>query len=518
MKNYLLGMDCGTTNIKAIIMGEDGEIAAEASRPSKFLTPGAFMHEQDANEWWKNAVDIFSSLSYQAGKDIVHNIRGISISSHTVTMLPLDKDGNPLRNALTYQDGRSAKELEEILSRIGYESFVKIVGGQPAVSFLPNKILWFKNHEPELFEKTSCFIQASSYLNYRLTGVLSLDMDQAARTQCMDVETMEWSEEIGKAVGIEFGHYFPKVYPVDEIIGSVTKEAAALTGLSPGIPVIAGCSDAMASMYATGMSQLKDAGESCGTSSLVFVGSDRKSVPDVPVVTKPCFIEGMPYVFDAPITTSGAAIKWYIDTFAAEEKNHAKKHQIGIYDYLNQLALEAEPGSDGIIFYPYLLGERAPLWNDHARGMFIGMGMDTKRSSLIRSVFEGTAFALRHVMETARASGGRAESLRICGGGAKSHTWAKIKASMLHMPVKLLNDKAGDVPLGDALLVGHKVGVFKDLSKAVEEIVKVDKVIWPDEEWAEVYDRLYPYYIKMYQHLDGDLKQLHETMKYIRKS
>ena len=511
--NYLLGMDCGTTNIKAIIIGEDGCVVAEASRPSKFLKPGPNMHEQDANEWWKNTVEIFQSLAEQAGQDVVCKIRGISISSHTVTMLPLDQEGNPLRNALTYQDGRSAAELDYILDSIGFDRFVKIVGGQPAVAFLPNKILWFKNHEPELFAKTACFIQASSYLNYKLTGVLSSDIDQATRTQCLDIKTMEWSDEIGNVIGIDLKNYFPNLYLVDEIIGCVTPEAAALTGLVPGIPVIAGCSDAMASMHATGMSRLGEAGESSGTSSLVFVGSDVKSASDIPVVTKPCTIEGMPWVFDAPITTTGAAIKWYIDTFAAEERMYVKEHEIGIYDYLNQLALEAKPGSNGLFFYPYLLGERAPLWNDYARGMLIGLGMDTKRSDMIRAVFEGTAFALRHVMETVKESGARADSLRICGGGAKSHTWAEIKAAMLRMPVLLLDEKSGDVPVGDALIVGHKVGVFPDLPKAVESIVKVTEVIEPNEEWADAYDKLYPYYVEMYKHLDGDLKSLRSTVK-----
>lgn len=510
--NYLLGMDCGTTNIKAIIIGEDGHVAAEASRPSKFLKPGPNMHEQDANEWWKNTVEIFQSLTEQAGHDIVCKIRGISISSHTVTMLPLDKDGNPLRNALTYQDSRSGKELNYILDTIGFDNFVRIVGGQPSVAFLPNKILWFKNHEPELFAKTAYFVQASSYLNYKLTNVLSQDIDQATRSQCLDINTMKWSDEIGKVIGIYLNKYFPDLYPVDGIIGCVTAEAAAITGLIPGIPVVAGCSDAMASMHATGMSQLGEAGESSGTSSLVFVGSDVKSAPDIPVVTKPCTIDGMPWVFDAPITTTGAAIKWYIDTLAAEEKYYANEHNIGIYDYLNKLALDSKPGSNGLFFYPYLLGERAPLWNDYARGMFIGMGMDTKRSDIIRSVFEGTAFALRHVIETVKESGARADSLRICGGGAKSHTWAEIKAAMLRMPVKLLDNKSGDVPVGDALIVGHKVGVFSDLPKAVENIVKVTEIIQPNEEWADVYDKLYPYYIKMYQHLDDDLKQLHTTL------
>ena len=512
VENYLLGMDCGTTNIKAIILGEDGTVVAEASRPSKFMNPGPNMQEQDANEWWSNTVEIFRSLTEQAGHDIVKRIRGISVSSHTVTMLPVDAEGNPLRNAMTYQDNRSAEELHYIVDTIGFDRFVKIVGGQPAVAFLPNKILWFKKHEPELYAKTACFLQASSFINYKLTGKMTMDIDQATRTQCLDISTMEWSKEIGDVIGVDLDEKLPKPRLVDEIIGFVTEEAAKTTGLMEGVPVIAGCSDAMASMHATGMSRLGEAGESSGTTSLVFVGSDVKSAPDIPVVTKPCTIDGMPWIFDAPIQTSGAALKWFIEKMAAEEVTYAKEQGLNIYTYLNELALESKPGAGGLFFFPYLLGERAPLWNEYARGMFIGMGMDMKRSDLVRAVFEGTAFALRHVMETVKEAGATAELLRIYGGGAKSRTWCQIKASMLNMPVYVMDDKSGDVPVGDALIVGHKLGVFPELTKAAEKIVKVNEIIEPVEEWVEAYDKLYPYYVEMYKHLDTDLKSLKNTV------
>ncbi len=510
--DYVLGMDCGTTNIKAIIMGADGKIVAEASCPNVFLNLGSGRQEQDANVWWAHACEIFRSLAEQAGKEATSKIRGISISSHTVSLLAVDKNGAPVRNAMTYQDIRSVNETNFIVNMIGLERFVSIVGGQPSVAFLPNKLLWFKKNEPELFAKTKYFMQASSYINMKLTGVATSDIDQALRTQCMDISSLTWSEEIGNVIGIDLDKVMPEVKQVNEIIGVVTKEAAKETGLVEGIPVVAGCSDAMASMYATGLSCLGEAGESSGTSSLVFVGSNKKSRSDIPIVTRPCAIEGMPWVFDAPIQTSGAALKWFIESMAAEECAYAKEHGKNIYSYLNELALEAKPGSNGLYFFPYLLGERAPLWNDYARGMFIGMRMDMKRSELVRSVFEGTAYALRHVIETVKASGGQANVLRVCGGGAKSRTWSMIKASMLNMPVYVLDETAGDVPVGDALIIGHRVGVFKDLIKSAEEIVKVKEVIMPNQEWAEVYDKLYPYYVEMYEKLDGSMSRISKTI------
>ena len=513
IENYLLGMDCGTTNIKAVILGEDGGVVCEASRPNQFINPGPGMQEQDARKWWSNAVEIFRQITDEAGTDIVKRIRGISISSHTVSLLPLDANGEPLRNAITYQDGRSSAQLDEIVEKLGREKYVDIVGAQPSVAFLPSKLLWFKTHEPELFEKTDAVLQCSSFINYKLTGVLSSDVDQASRTQCMDRTTLKWSHEFGDAMGIDLDSILPPPRPVDDIIGFVSSEAAEETGLLAGTPVIAGCSDAMASMYATGMSRLGEAGEASGTTSLVFVGSTEPSAPDVPVVTRPCGIEGVPWIFDAPIQASGASLKWFIDTMAAEEKLTAEAEGKNIYEYLNELALEAPAGCRGLFYFPYLLGERAPIWNNYAKGMFIGLGMDTSRAELTRSIFEGTAFALRHVMETIKESGGSARTLRVCGGGAKSRTWNQIKASMLKMPVYILADDSGDVPVGDCMIVGRKVGVFSSFEEASNRAIRVKEIVQPVDEWVKAYDKLYPYYVKFYQDLDKDLCALKQTLE-----
>ena len=230
-------------------------------------------------------------------------------------------------------------------------------------------------------------------------------------------------------------------------------------------------------------------------------------------MTKPCAITGMPWVFDAPITTTGLALNWYIETMAAEERAAAKEQGKDIYTYLNELALEADPGSGGLLFYPYLMGERAPIWKDYARSMFIGMSISTTRAEMARSVFEGTAFALRHVIETIGKAGAGAGMLRITGGGAKSRTWSRIKAAVLDMPVYVLDERSGNVPVGDALIAGHKLGVFPDLSEAAERLVKIDEVIEPDQEWVDRYEKIYPFYKEIFLHLDQDLRGLRTVVE-----
>lgn len=517
VSDYLLGIDLGTTNIKAVLFHSDGTALASASAGYPLIFPGPNQVEQDPHQWWAAAVQILREVTGQAGQEVVSKIRGISISSQLPTLLPLDGDGNVLRNGMIWMDKRSWRELDQLLDTMGRAEYVASAGAQPDVAFLPSKILWFKKHEPELFAKTHRILQANGYLNYKLTGVMAMDIDQAALCQCLDLRTLRWSQTMSDAMGLDLNAVLPQPSPCGGIIGHVTGEAARETGLVSGIPVVAGTSDATASMYATGLSKLGEAAESSGTTSLVFVGKDSPSATDIPIVAKPCSIDGMPYFFNAPINTSGASLKWYLTSLGQEEARYAEEHGLNVFDYLNQLALEAPAGSGGLIYFPYMLGERAPLWNSHAKGMFIGMSLDTQRKHIVRSVFEGTAFAVRHVMDTIKAAGGQANCLRITGGGSKSRTWCQIKASMLHMPVYILDEKTGDVPFGDALIAGHAVGLYPDFSRCVRELVQVKEVIEPVEEWANVYDKLYPYYLDMYRHLDGDLRSLKETMDTLSK-
>lgn len=512
MKDHLLGIDLGTTNIKAVIFNAAGETQAAASATYPLIMPLPDHVEQSADAWWSAAVEILRSVTSQAGPEVVGSIRGISVSSQLPSLLALDREGRVLRNPIIWMDKRSHPELDQLLALIGRETYTVSAGAQPDAAFLPSKLLWFKRHEPELFARTYRVLQANGFINYKLTGVMAMDIDQAALCQCLDLRTMGWSEPLSQAMGIDLNRILPQPVPSDTVIGLVTEQAARLTGLKSGIPVVAGASDATASMYATGLSQLGEAGESSGTTSLLFVGHDRPSATDLPVVAKPCSIQGIPYFFNAPINTSGASLKWYLNTLGQAETDYARAHGIDVYDYLNQLALKAPPGSNGLLYFPYLLGERAPLWNSYAKGMLIGMSLDTERRHIVRSIFEGTAFAVRHVIDTVRETGAQVHCLRITGGGAKSRTWCQIKASMLGVPVYTLEDKTGDVPFGDALIAGHGVGLYPDFSEQIQSLVQVKEVIQPVEEWSRVYEQLYPYYKSMYQHLDGDLKSLRHTM------
>ena len=513
--DYLLGMDMGTTNMKAIIMDAEGRMIADASRKQQMVRPAPLYAEQDAHAWWDSAVCIFRELKQKAGIQVMENIRGICVSSHSVTLLPLDAAGNVLRNAIIWMDNRADLEVEELTAAIGRTRYRNIIGTEPSGTFLAGKLLWLKKNQPDILEKTGKILQASSYINYRLTGEMTMDISQAVMTQCLERDSGRWSKVVGDAIGVDLDALLPQPKPCGEIIGCVSKKAAQETGLAAGIPVLAGASDCMTSMYATGMTALGDAGESSGTTSMIFAGSRMQSRPESAVSTKPCEIEGMPYIFDAPLSATGASLAWFLDTVGSGYETAAAKYGMNRFEYMNRAADSVRAGSNGVFYYPYLQGERAPLWNSHARGMFIGMTTNTTTADLARAVLEGTAFAIRHVTEVIRAEGGRIDTLRITGGGAKSRTWSKIKASMLKLPVCLLDEKSGEVPFGDVLIAGTAVGLFPDLKTSLKKLVTVKEVIEPDPKEAAYYAEVYPYFIEMYRQLDDSLARLQKTLQAI---
>lgn len=515
MKRFLLGIDLGTTNVKGILFDEDGYSITSSSSTYKtfFSKPG--YAEQDPLDWWNAVKNLISEITNSVSSDIVKNIAGICISSQTPTLLPIDREGNPLRNSIIWMDKRSEREFQQILNKIEIDKYKSIVGGAPDVSFLPSKLLWYKNNEPDNFAKTHVFLQANSFINYKLTGVYSADVDQATLSQCYDITMKKWSKDIGDLIDINLEQYFPNPVLCNTIIGHVTEDAASFTGLISGIPVVAGTSDAVASMYAVGITKPGEAAEVSGTSSLVFAAHTAQTGYNHPIISKPSSIDGIPYVFDAPISASGASLKWYLDTLGTDEYKMADSSNQNVFDILNEKALLSPAGSNGLLFFPYMMGERAPLWNTHARGMFIGLSLNTKREDIIRSIFEGTSFALRHVLWEIQKTGASVESLRVAGGGAKSRTWLQIKASVLNVPIITLDTKTGDVPFGDALIAGNAVGIYPDISKSVKELIEVKEIIYPDPKWAAIYDELFKYYISMYQHLDTDLKNFEETFKAI---
>lgn len=510
--NYLLGIDVGTASAKVILFDEYGNAVATGEGGYETVYPGANMAEQDGEHWWKAVKDAL--LSITASFDIRANgsVSAISVSSQAPSLLPVDFEGKPLRPAPIWMDSRAGREYREIIEKVGLEEFESIVGGRPDPFYLLSKLYWYKHNEPDNYKKTATVLQANGYIVYKLTGKFSIDVTHGIMTHCMDSHSLRWSEKLSEASGLDFEAVMPPIFNNMDIVGYTTNEAAAATGLSPGIPVIAGNTDTIASMLGLGLSSPGDAAEVTGASTLVFVGMDRFPASTGALSVRPTPISAIPYLLVGPASTSGASLKWFDMNFGQPERQQEAETGIGRYQLLDKLAESAPAGSGGLIYFPYMMGERAPLWNTHAKGMFIGLTLSTGRAEMVRAILEGTSFSMRHIMDSAKACGADIKHVRSAGGGSKSDIWLRIKASMLGLPIHVPDSKTAGASFGNALMAGAAVGIYPDIGTAAKELVQIKRVILPEHEWAKVYEGLYELYLDMYNSLDSGLLRLQKLV------
>lgn len=514
-RNLILGIDIGTTNVKGMLFTEDGCLAAQSSKGTYTTdTPHVNWAEQNADLWWENTADVISDLMSQTDRVSDHVI-AVGISSQGAAMLPIDSEGRPLRPAIIWMDRRSAEEAAFIESRVGREKFIERFGSAPDPTYVISKLLWFRKNEPELFDKTYKVMLTNGYVNYRLTGELTVDATEASSCQCFDNIAGDWSCELEQITGVPIHDFMPRIVASDGIIGTVNREASERTGLPQGVPVIAGTADAAAALYEVGLCEYGEGVEISGTSSNIFFTYDGESIPnDVRLILQDHFIptDKVKKLLFGAINNTGASLKWYARELGRDLAGRAETEGCSVYQLMDRLAVNAEAGSRGIIYFPYLLGERAPLWNDYVKGMFIGFTSGSEQADMIRSLMEGTSYALRHVRDHAVRAGAVTEKFYVSGGCANSDIWLKIKASILDTPLHVMS-KDGGSPLGDAIMAAYGIGLYSDYSAAVENFRNVVKVVEPEPGWVKIYDDLYGLYISMREHLDTDLRTLNGICK-----
>jgi xylulokinase len=456
--------------------------------------------QQDPRMLWEACCESVKAALLSAGGMIAgRRIASVSVSSQGPTMLPLDRKGTPLRPALIWMDRRAENEARAIEKRFGLRQVVDWTGNRPDPYFVAAKLLWFRDNEPALFKSTNLFLQINGYVTYRLTGVYTLDNTQAALLQLMNWETGSWNEELCEMckVGPE---KFPPVHFGDCLQGEVTPQASALTGIPSGTPVVTGTVDGAAAAIEAGTVEAGVISEMTGTSTVLLM-------PNLDGTTEPAFV-AMPHSIKGlslllgTIAATGASLRWYKSEFGAYEARRARDTGTDPYDYLTNEAAHSPVGSGGVIFLPYLMGERAPIWHTQARGVFFGLSLSTKRGDIIRSILEGTAFALLHNFEIAKKRGIQASELRSVGGGSRSELWCRIKADVLGLPVLLPKTSVGAV-FGDAVLAGLGIGVYTDMAGFVKEAVIIEKEYLPNHDNTERYRKQYRLYRRIYEKLKG---------------
>ncbi len=498
MGELILAHDLGTTGDKASLFDRTGRLVASAFSGYDTQYPRPGWAEQDPRDWWRAAREATHSLLAASGRG-ADEIAVVSFSGQMMGCLPVDNAGRPLRSAIIWADQRAEREAGLLCERVGAREVYEITGHRASSSYTAAKLLWIKHHQPELYRRTHRVLQAKDYLGYRLTGAYATDFSDASGTNLFDLARRAWSEGILQAMELDAA-LLPPAVPSSTVIGEVTREAAEATGLAPGTPVVIGGGDGACATVGAGVVHPSDAYNYIGSSSwLAFVTRDPLYDPQ----QRTFIFAHMDPEYVAPMGTmqcAGGSYDWLERLLRAEDAPPA-------YAELDELASRAEPGAGGLLFLPYLIGERSPHWNPQARGAFIGLSIAHGRAEMARAVLEGVALNLRIVLGAFREQGAQIPSLRVIGGGARSAVWRQILADVLALPLlrpKLLVEATS---LGAAIAGGVGVGLCPGYGVSSQWVV-VEEAEEPQPAAAAKYDAVYGAFCEAYRALEPTYRRI----------
>lgn len=493
--SYLIGIDIGTSGTKTVLYDLKGRAVAQATREYPMSQPQTGWAEENPEDWWNAAVGTLRSVMKDSGIG-PEDILGIGFSGQMHSLVMLDGDGKVLRPAILWCDGRTGAECQEINRRVGAERLLEISANPALTGFTAGKLLWVRDHEPEIFRHCRHVLLPKDYVRYRLTGELATDVSDASGTNLMNVAKRCWSDELLEKLELDPA-WFPPVLESCALAGRVTEQAATLTGLAAGTPVAAGAADNAASAVGTGTVLPGSVFNTIGTSGVIFAHSDRPAVAAGGRVHTVCAAVPNGWGYMSCTLSAGLALRWFRDQFCAEERMEAEKTGVDSYVLLDKEAAAVAPGAEGVIFLPYLMGERSPLLDETCRGVFFGLSARHERAHLLRGVMEGVAYSQRACMDVFREMGLEPQAMKLCGGGAKSPLWRQILADQFRLPVTTM--ASGESPtLGAAILAGVCAGVYPDVPSGCKIVGDGGTLECPQKEVARVYDAGYEIYRSLY--------------------
>jgi xylulokinase len=469
---YILAHDVGTTGDKATLFSpETGLVASEFSAyPTHFPEPG--WAEQEPERYWQ-AVCSSTRRLLEKNRIQASRIAAVAFSGQMMAALPVDRQGQALRNSIIWADLRSSAQAEKLGGRVDADRVYRISGHRLSPSYSAAKIMWIKEHEPEIYKRTHRFLHAKDYLVCRLCGAQLTDFSDASGMNLLDIAALRWSPEMLEATGID-ARKLPDIVESTEVVGKVAAEAAEASGLLAGTPVVIGGGDGACATCGAGVVSEEQAYIYLGTSTWMGVASTRPLLDPAKRTNTFChFLKGL-YFPAGTMQAGGGSYQWLRNTLGDAEAQAARQAGIDTYEMLNLEAEKAPAGCGGLLFLPYLMGERSPLWDPQARACFIGLTMRHGKKHLIRSVLEGVAFNMRLIHEAFREQGVRSTKVRLIGGGARSRLWSTIFADVLETPVARLNFVEEATSVGAAIAGGVGVGLFSSIREA-------DRLVWETE-------------------------------------
>ncbi|MBQ8905029.1 MAG: xylulokinase [Ruminococcus sp.] len=492
---YVIGIDIGTSGTKTVLFDEKGTTIASATVEYPLYQPKNGYAEQNPEDWYNASVSTIRTVLEKSGVD-KNDVKGIGLSGQMHGLVMLDENNQVIRPSIIWCDQRTAKECEEITERVGAERLIAITANPALTGFTASKILWVRNNEPENYKKCRHILLPKDYVRLMLTGEYATEVSDASGMQLLDIPARQWSDEILEKLEIDKA-LLAKVYESPEITGTITEQAAALTGLAAGTPVVGGAGDNAAAAVGTGVVEDGKAFTTIGTSGVVFAHTSDITIDKKGRVhTFCCAVPGCWHVMGVT-QGAGLSLKWFRDNFCNAERETAKYMGVDEYYLMDKQAEQVPIGANRLLYLPYLMGERTPHLDPNARGVFFGLSaMHTKRD-MLRAVMEGVTYSLRDCVEVCREMGVSVSDMMACGGGGSSPLWRQMLADLYGCSVKTASSKEGPA-LGVAILAMVGAGIYESVPAACKAVIRTDKVQEPVQEHIPQYETYYQLYRTLY--------------------
>ncbi len=493
---FLLGLDIGTSGVKALLVKEAGEVAGSVTVEYPLYSPRPGWTEQNPEDMWKASVEAIRGVlsEYSVKGD---QVLGVGLSGQMHSSVFLDESCDVIRPAILWNDVRTSAQCQFIRDSVDPELLFQEVCNPVLEGFTLPKLLWLRDNEPHNFEKVRWLILPKDYVRFRLTGNIHMEVSDAAGMLMMNVRSQTWSKAVLESLDLS-DEILPPIIQSSQVAGTITGEVADLTGLKEGTPVVGGGADNACGAVGSGVVKPGRGFVSLGTSGVVLAHLEQPKL--ITTGTIHMFNSCVPQEFYmmGVMLSAGLSLSWFRERIGRKSDS---------YDALTADAAESSPGSRGLVFLPYLTGERTPHGDANARGSFVGLSAAHTQGDLVRAVLEGVAFALRDSVELLRSAGWNGTGLRALGGGAKSLLWKEIIASVTGLAIEELNIDEGPA-FGAAILAGVGANVYGSVPEASDSIVKVIDAVEPNPEWEKVYGDMYEVYRGLYPALKGSFDQL----------
>ena len=493
--DLVLGLDVSTTATKAVLMDRDGNVLAVAAAEYDFQTPQPLWAEQDPALWWDAAQQTIAEVLRTSGHG-GDDVAAVGAGGQMHGMVLLDADGQVVRPAILWNDGRTAAECDVIRAAVGRQRLIEVTGNDALASYTATRLLWVRDHEPEAWARARHLLLPKDFVRFKLTGEYALDVNDGAGTLLFDLRARTWSAEVVDALGLDPA-MLPRTVEGPEIVGGVTARAAEATGLRAGTPVVGGAGDQAANAVGLGAVSPGIAAMSVGTSGVVFVPTAAPAIESEGRLSAFCHaVPGTWHLMGVTLSAAGS-LKWLRDELAPKAS----------WDELTALAAPVPPGSEGLVFLPYLSGERTPYADPLARGAFVGLTVRHGLGHMVRAVLEGVAFSLRDVFElVSQTAPDPLRELRASGGGTNSPLWRQIIADVLGVPIAQTRTAEG-VASGGAILAAVAAGWYPTVSQACAAMVEVTGTTEPGRD-APAYEAAYAVYRSLYPTLRETFRAL----------